>query len=108
MNATANSKSDRMLLIGMAVGLFLILVGIIVFVVFDKNVIQFVLAGLGLSGGNGLMSSIRSLTVDGPIRQQQAALDVAIQAKAADVPPPQPVSASLGTWRPGNPGGETQ
>lgn len=90
-----------MLLIGMAIGFTLIVVGIVVKVAFHENVIEFVAAGLGLSGGNGLLSSIRSISVDGPIRQQQAALDVAIQAKAADVAPPQPVAVK--TWRPGTP-----
>lgn len=95
----ANSKANWQLQLGLIIGLAFIAGGIAIKVIFGENVIEFVLAAIGLSGGNGALATARSMIVDAPIRQQYAALDVAVKAKEADIPVA-PMPSRLATWKP--------
>lgn len=95
-----DSKTNKQILIGSVLCVLLVAGGIAVEVLTERSVFEYIALGVTqIFGGTGL-ATWRNIKTDAPIRQQEAALDIAIRAKEQDMSVVGPIS-----WTPPEKGG---
>lgn len=102
-----NSKTDRLLLTIISLIVLFGITGIVVFVAFGESIVDMLIVIYGALGLNGLGGAVRNILVDGPIRQQAAAIEVAKEAQAVGMEAEVTVPG-LRIWKPSNGKGESR
>lgn len=83
-----DSKSMKIVYLSVALGIVLVVVGIAVYVLFDKDVTNLIALGLGKLGFDSGTSVYRSVKVDAPVRHLNAQLEIEKAARDEQVPAP--------------------
>lgn len=81
MNNLLDSKTNRMVLIGISLSVLLALVGIAIEIIFDHSVFEYIALAMGKLGLDTGLATYRNVKTDVPIRQQAASLELAATAK---------------------------
>lgn len=84
-DALGDSKTEKMLLLILVLIVLFGILAVVILVVFDKSIIEIMIAVYGALGLNGAGSLVRNIQVDKPIRQQEALIQTAQRAKQENI-----------------------
>lgn len=83
-----DSKTERMLILILVLIVLFGVLAVVILVLFDKSILEIMIAVYGALGLNGAGSLIRNIKVDAPIRQQEALVQTAQTAKSQNLTVP--------------------